>query len=430
MSKTMKNIPKVRFPEFRDDGEWEEKPLKKYVISYKGGAPLTPSDFVNEMGYEVVPKKAITSDGVLLLDQNKPTFCSKVFFENNQNSVIDQTYLITTLRDLVPSGPNIGYIVNNTFKKPLILAQGVYGFQIKENELEKNFIIQYSNRLEYRRLMQKMMVGSTQVHIRNNDFFGMSILLPSIEEQQKIAKCLSSLDALILAHSGKVEALKAHKKALMQQLFPAEGETTPRLRFPEFQNDGEWEEKPLNKISPVIFDGTHQTPSYVQEGVPFFSVENLVSGNKNKFISTEDYYIVTSKNKPENGDILVTRIGNIGFSKVVDWNYDFSIYVTLAVIKKSKEFNSYYLHFFIQSKRYQNELLKKSLLNAVPCKINMDSLRNTLVLLPKPKEQQKIAKCLSSLDALISAQSSKVEALKQHKKALMQQLFPTCKVTS
>lgn len=199
----------------------------------------------------------------------------------------------------------------------------------------------------------------------------------------------------------------------------------PERRFPEFVNDGEWKEKTLKGISPAIFDGTHQTPTYTEAGIPFFSVENIVSGNKNKFISKEDYLVATSKNKPEKDDILLTRIGKIGFSTIVDWDYEFSIYVTLAVIKKSDKFNSYFLHSFFQSAYYQKEILKKSLLNAVPCKINMDELRKTKILLPSPNEQQKIADCLSSIDNLIAAQSKKVEALKEHKKGLMQQLFPT-----
>ncbi|HEN3616569.1 TPA: restriction endonuclease subunit S, partial [Yersinia enterocolitica] len=127
----------------------------------------------------------------------------------------------------------------------------------------------------------------------------------------------------------------------------------------------------------------------------------------------------------EKGDVLLTRIGKIGFSKVVDWDYDFSIYVTLAVIKKSKLFDSFYLHYFMQSNRYQAEIHAKSLLNAVPCKTNMDSLRNTLILLPTLNEQQKIADCLSSLDNLIAAESQKLTALKTHKIGMMQQLFPS-----
>jgi type I restriction enzyme S subunit len=243
-------------------------------------------------------------------------------------------------------------------------------------------------------------------------------------EQQKIADCLASLDERITLEAQKLDTLKTHKKGLMQQLFPAEGETLPKLRFPEFRDAGEWEEKSLKQISSAIFDGTHQTPTYTKEGIPFFSVENIISGNKNKFISKEDYLIATSKNKPEKGDVLITRIGNIGFSTIVDWDYEFSIYVTLAVVKKAEQFDSYYLHSFFQSERYQTEIRSKSLLNAVPCKINMDELRETKVLLPTPKEQQKIANCLTSLDDLITAQTQKLAALKTHKKGLMQQLFP------
>ncbi len=201
----------------------------------------------------------------------------------------------------------------------------------------------------------------------------------------------------------------------------------PELRFPEFENEGEWVEKILNEITSSIFDGTHQTPKYTENGIPFFSVENLISGNKNKFISKEDHIIATNKNKPEKFDILITRIGNIGFPKIIDWDYEFSIYVTLAVIKKSKDFNSYYLHSFIQSDFYQKEIKSKSLLNATPCKINMDELRKTKVLLPpdkEHKEQQKIASCLSTLDEVISAHKQRLDALKDHKKGLMQNLFP------
>ena len=198
----------------------------------------------------------------------------------------------------------------------------------------------------------------------------------------------------------------------------------PKLRFPEFDGAAEWKPQRLDEVSSSIFDGTHQTPTYTEEGVPFYSVENLISGTANKFISRDDYLEATRKNKPEKGDILLTRIGKIGHSQAVTWDHEFSVYVTLAVIKASPGFDTSYLAYYLQSGCYQTELIRKSLQSAVPPKINLDSLRSTLVLLPDMEEQVKIADCLGSLHDLIAAEDRKIEALRQHKQGLMQQLFP------
>jgi type I restriction enzyme S subunit len=197
----------------------------------------------------------------------------------------------------------------------------------------------------------------------------------------------------------------------------------PKLRFPEFK--GEWEEKTLGEVSPVIFDGTHQTPHYVNSGIPFYSIENIVSDKPCKYIAQDEHMSNTKKNKTEKGDILITRIGTIGFAKIVDWDGEFSTYVSLATIKKSSLINTRYLLGYLQSEVYQKEMRSKSLMNAVPCKINMEDLKSTRIAFPKEqKEQQKIASCLSTIDDLIAAQAEKVEALKEKKTGMMQQLFP------
>ncbi|GAA8467655.1 restriction endonuclease subunit S [Helicobacter pylori] len=179
----------------------------------------------------------------------------------------------------------------------------------------------------------------------------------------------------------------------------------------------DWKKVRLGDIAHV-FDGTHQTPQYTHYGVAFFSVENIVSDKPSKFISQQDYLTATNQNRPEYNDILLTRIGTIGVSKVVNWNYPFSIYVTLAVIKQSKYFNSYYLHYFIQSNFFQKELKNNSLLQAIPCKINMNELKKCEVILPPLNEQIAIANILSdvdrylySLDALILKKESVKKAL-------------------
>lgn len=211
-------VPKYRFKEFEKDGEWVKKTIGDFIESHKGGASLTPSDFVTKSGFEVIPKKAI-GEGMWLKIET-PTYCSEDFYNGNEQSLVDSTYLITTLRDLVPSGPNIGYIVKYKSGKKYILAQGVYGLKIKDN-LIPDFLIHFSNTKRYRKLVNAIMVGSTQVHIRNGEFFKIPINVPiNIKEQQKTASCLSSLDALMTAQTKKIKQLKLHKKGLMQGLFP------------------------------------------------------------------------------------------------------------------------------------------------------------------------------------------------------------------
>nr|WP_284077683.1 restriction endonuclease subunit S [Acinetobacter nosocomialis] len=199
-------------------GEWEEKGLKDFIINHVGGAALTPNDFVSESEYEVIPKKAITFNGKLSLDENSPTYCTKSFFEENLKNTVNKDYLITVLRDLVPSGPSIGYIVQFQNSKTYILAQGVYGFQITSN-LNKEFLIHFSNTKQYRLVMKSIMVGSTQVHIRNQDFFSIEIPLPCLEEQTKIANFLSAIDQKIEFVAQQIEQAKQWKKGLLQQMF-------------------------------------------------------------------------------------------------------------------------------------------------------------------------------------------------------------------
>lgn len=101
----------------------------------------------------------------------------------------------------------------------MILAQGVYGLKVKK-EIIPEFLVQYSNTTHYRKLINAAMVGSTQVHIRNGEFFKIPIKVSLVDEQRKITSCLCSLDDLISTQTEKIEKLQLHKKGLMQGLFP------------------------------------------------------------------------------------------------------------------------------------------------------------------------------------------------------------------
>ena len=193
----------------------------------------------------------------------------------------------------------------------------------------------------------------------------------------------------------------------------------PKLRFSGF--DDEWKNCKLQEICKVQ-DGTHTTPNYVDEGVPFYSVETITSDAPPKFIAYEEHETLIKRCKPQFGDILLTRIGTLAKSKVIDWNNEFSIYVSLALLSSIK-INNYYLNQYIQTETYQKEFLKRSLLLAVPQKINLKDLNETIIKFPSSKEQEKIANFFSAIDKKIELLEEKRKSYLDFKRYLMQQIF-------
>lgn len=408
--KNNKYTPNLRFPEF--SGEWEEKTLGEVAKK------------VNRKNTLLKVSRVLTNSANLGVVDQGAYFDRDIAVKENTGN-----YSIVEIEDFVynpristaaPVGPISINKVGQGIMSPLYTVFKFHTGCISFYEQYFQTTIWH----DYLKGIANFGARFDRMNITTEGFFNMPLYLPiDPTEQEKIASCLSAMDELIAAQAEKVDALKEKKTGMMQQLFPRKGETTPRLRFPEFT--GEWEVKKLGEISPVIFDGTHQTPHYVNNGIPFYSIENIVSDKPCKYIAQDEHMSNTRKNKTEKGDILITRIGTIGFAKIVDWDGEFSTYVSLATIKKSSPINTRYLLGYLQSEVYQKEMRSKSLMNAVPCKINMEDLKNTRIAVPKEQqEQEKIASCLSTLDDQIAAETEKLTALKDYKKGLMQQLFP------
>ena len=187
----------------------------------------------------------------------------------------------------------------------------------------------------------------------------------------------------------------------------------------------DWEVKEVKKIA-KIYDGTHSTPNYVDYGIPFYSVEHITSNNfKNtKFISEEVFFNENKRVKLERGDILMSRIGDIGTAKYIDWDVNASFYVTLALFKKiTEKIDFKFITFSINSSVFAKELHKRTLHVAFPKKINLGDIGKCKIPLPPLPEQKKIADCLSTWDVAIEKQNALINALTQRKKALMQQLL-------
>ena len=194
----------------------------------------------------------------------------------------------------------------------------------------------------------------------------------------------------------------------------------PKIRFKGFTDV--WEQRKLNELC-NIYDGTHQTPNYKDSGIMFLSVENIKDLSSNKYISYEDFK-KNFKVYPEKNDILMTRIGDIGTTNIVKENSLKAYYVSLALLK-CRSINPYYLNFAIKSDYVQNGLKLRSLLTAIPMKINKDQIGEVDINYPiDPEEQSNIGKLFDNLDNLITLHQRKCDNLINVKKSLLEKMFP------
>lgn len=249
-------------------------------------------------------------------------------------------------------------------------------------------------------------------------------LPPTLDEQKKIAACLSDMDDMIAAQGQKVDALKAHKQGLMQQLFPQNGETTPCLRFPGFT--GEWEEKPLSH-----FLHEHRTKSDGKCEVHSVSVTKGVI-NQVEYLGRSFAAADTSKyNLVKPNDIIYTKSPTGAFPYgIIKQNknpYNVIVSPLYAVYTPVTKYLGYILDSYfenpVNTNNYLSSLVQKGAKNTI--QISNDTFVSKAMRLPSEhNEQKKIAECLMALDDSIAAATAKLEALKSHKKGLMQQLFP------
>ena len=390
-------VPKLRFPEFREAEEWNASVLAaacdmqagKFVsasnISVRNESGLFPCYGGNGLrGYT----ESQTHDGTYPLIGRQGALCGNVRLVDGQFHATEHAVVAT---------PKEG-----------IDAVWLY------------YSLDLLN-------LNRFATGQAQPGLSVDVLDGVSLAIPPLAaEQQKISECLSSVDELIVAQARKLDTLKTHKKGLMQQLFPREGETQPRLRFSEFQDAGEWEERKLGTVCEIqrgkFSHRPRNDPRFFGGQYPFIQTGDVVKSGGGAVIASqslnEEGLAVSKLFKPTT--VLITIAANIGDTGLLQTEGCFTDSVVGLIPKKGV------IPVFLELiMRGQKEYLNKVATTGAQKNINNEILREVSVLLASVPEQQRIADCLTSLDDLIAAQSQKLDALKTHKKGLMQQLFPS-----
>lgn len=416
--KTSALVPRLRFPEFREAEEWKLEPLGKLAKRR------------TEKNVEVEHTRVLTNSAEFgVLDQRD-------YFEKdiaNQGNL--EGYYIVEKGDYVynprisasaPVGPISKNNVGTGVMSPLYT---VFRFDSSNND----FFAHYFKSTHWHRYMrQASSTGARhdRISITNDDFMGLPLPVAGPKEQKKIANCLSSLDDLIAEETQKLDTLKTHKKGLMQQLFPREGETVPRLRFPEFRDAGEWCEQLLSKVCNVLQGyGFPEVLQGKSEGkYPFCKVSDIsravaekggVLDEATNYVGDDELLKLRAKPVPK-GATVFAKIGEaLRLNRRAYVHKECLIDNNATGLKAidgiADDYFVYLLSQLIDLNRHCG--------GAVPS-VNKSTLEEIEVVVPGLDEQKRIAENLSSLDDLITSQSQKIDALKTHKKGLMQQLFP------
>lgn len=274
--------------------------------------------------------------------------------------------------------------------------------------------------------------SNTLKRVAPEKFLALAILAPSLAEQQKIADCLTSLDEVIAAQGRKVEALKAHKRGLMQQLFPREGETRPRLRFPEFRNAPNWRETPLGDLVDLLsgypFDGKDIVED--SSGEPLMRGINITEGAVRHSVEIDRYYLGSvdrlEKFRLRKNDLVIGMDGSkVGKNSALIGDEDVGALLIQRVARLRAESAELMAFIFqqVHSPRFHAYVDRINTSSGIP-HISARQIKDYPIHFTSEAEQRRIADCLSSLDAQITAESNQLAALKTHKQGLMQQLFP------
>ena len=391
-------VPRLRFPEFLGGEGWCATSLRRLTdLITKGTTPTSIGFQFVDQGINFIKIESIR-DGAI--DLSKMSAISDECHDALKRSQLKDGDLLFSIAGAL----GVTAVVDESIL-PANTNQALAIIRLK-NRRSLGFIEKYLTTRAIESEIEKIRAGAAQPNISLAQVGDFSIALPSLPEQQKIADCLTSLDEVIAAQGRKVEALKAHKRGLMQQLFPREGETRPRLRFPEFRNAPEWEEESVSAlISTVTPPKKIATSGYKSSGRLAIVDQSPVAVCG----WTDDLSAKVDASLPllVFGDhTCVLKLVEHDFAQGADG---------IKIISAKPRIDIRFLFFGLQADPIVSSSYRR----------HFSLLQEKSLALPRDAaEQQRIADCLSSLDTRITAETQQLAALKTHKQGLMQQLFP------
>tara|TARA_Y100001973_G_C5195364_1_gene333870 strand:+ start:722 stop:2059 length:1338 start_codon:yes stop_codon:yes gene_type:complete len=260
---------------------------------------------------------------------------------------------------------------------------------------------------------------------------------PPHSEQKKISNYLKSkleiINNLIQKTEKKIELLKEKRTSLINHCVTKGLNPNVEMKDSGVEWIGEipinWVKTKVKFVTDLVVDGTHFTPTYTDRGVPFLRVTDIhkkkIDLDKVKFISQEEHSLLIKRCKPTRGDLLLSKNGTIGLTKVVDWDWDFSIFVSLCLIRFKESFNQFLFSYFFQSDIVDRQLVESSKKSTVT-NLHLDKIRELILFKPPLEEQTQIVEYLDEktqkIDSTIEKETKRIELLKEYRQSLISEV--------
>lgn len=421
-----KLVPELRFPEFVNEGEWTENVFGE-LFTYLPNNTLSRAELTDKReDVQNIHYGDILIKFPNVLDAQKellPSISDVEQIRNIETSRLrDGDVVIADTAEDEAVG-KCTEIVNVGDSR---IVSGLHTIPCRPNiTFTKGYLGHYMNSNAFHYRLRPLMQGAKVTSISKTALKNVTLTFPhSIAEQQKIAQCLSSLDELIAATKEKVELLKEHKRGLMQKLFPAKGKNLPELRFPEFKEEGIWDEYTLGEITNVVNRRNKSNRS-----LPVFSISN-----KGGFISQSEQFDGLDSNR-RGYDISMYKlvgkntfaynparinVGSIGYSGDLKEVIISSLYVCFKTTEKIEDdFLSCFTNTILFRQAVDNNVE-----GGIRSYLFYENFSKIKIWLPTIPEQKKITLLFQSIDDMIDNYSLYLEYLELHKKGLMQKIFP------
>ena len=412
MNKEKRRVPKLRFPGFTED--WEQRKLSD--ISTK----------VTTKNVDVHYTETLTNSAEQGIISQVDFFDKEISNKDNINGyyIVENNDFIYNPRisTLAPVGP----INRNKLNRTGIMSPLYTVFRSSNIDLDfLEWYFQSSHWHRYMKLNGDSGARADRIAIKDSTFFDMPIKTPvNIKEQVLIGETLEKFNQYITLHQRKLEHLNLKKKALLQKLFPKNGERYPELRFPGFTDA--WEQRKLDDIAKIkTGGGTPKTanPEYWSGNIPWIQSSDLVEGdivhvNINKFINNNALKNSAAKLISRDSIALVTRVG---VGKVAVINQDFTTsqdFLSLSEFDGSDiKFLAYQLYRLMQENA---KVLQGTSIKGIT---KTELIEQSISIPSSGQEQNLISNVLSKIDSIITLHQRKLEHLQLQKKALLQQMF-------